>query len=117
MSGCGGLVAAYNDPQQEFRFALGRACSTVLVAGDAAVKGSVMVGHDGHRGWLCYRASDPQERGTGIGQALVEAGERRLRARHMVKVPLWSAKPTGLSSASMSIWGSSIGRASSWPNG
>ena len=29
--------------------------------------GSIMVGHDGHRGWLYYVASTPHSRGSGIG--------------------------------------------------
>ena len=43
------LVASYNDPGADFRFAKAGPCSDVLVAVDDAgeVAGSVMVGHDG----------------------------------------------------------------------
>ena len=53
------LVASYNDPVADFRFAKASPCSDVLVAVDNAgeVAGSVMVGHDGHRGWLYYLAA------------------------------------------------------------
>jgi ribosomal protein S18 acetylase RimI-like enzyme len=48
----------------------------------------VMVGHDGHRGWLYYVASDPQSRGAGFGRQIVEAGENWLRQRGVAKVQL-----------------------------
>jgi hypothetical protein len=46
-----GLVASYNDPAADFRFALAGACSDVLVGEDESgqITGSVMIGHDGHR--------------------------------------------------------------------
>ena len=51
-----GLVAGTNDPVAEFRLALAGPTSTVLVGAtpDGAIAGAVMVGHDGHRGWLYY---------------------------------------------------------------
>jgi ribosomal protein S18 acetylase RimI-like enzyme len=83
-----GLTAPYNDPQADFRFALGKAASDILVAEDEAIIGSVMVGHDGHRGWLYYVAVAPASRGRGIGRALVEAAESWLRQQDVVKVQL-----------------------------
>ena len=85
-----GLVAAYNDPGVDFRFAVAGEASAVLVAEDAegCVTGTVMVGHDGHRGWLYYVASMPECRGQGIGRAIVDAGEQWLRTRQVAKVQL-----------------------------
>jgi ribosomal protein S18 acetylase RimI-like enzyme len=84
-----GLVASYNDPAADFAFAKAGACSEVLVGEDESViKASVMVGHDGHRGWLYYVASDPQSRGAGFGRQIVEAGENWLRQRGVAKVQL-----------------------------
>jgi ribosomal protein S18 acetylase RimI-like enzyme len=85
-----GLVAPYNDPAADFRFARAGACSAVLVGVDAAgrVGGSVMVGHDGHRGWLYYVASAPETRGSGVGRQMVQAAEAWLRARGVVKAQL-----------------------------
>jgi ribosomal protein S18 acetylase RimI-like enzyme len=83
-----GLTAPYNDPQADFRFALGKAASDILVAEDEAIIGSVMVGHDGHRGCLYYVAVAPASRGRGIGRALVEAAESWLRRHGVVKVQL-----------------------------
>jgi ribosomal protein S18 acetylase RimI-like enzyme len=84
------LVASYNDPVVDFRFAKAGPSSDVLVAvddGDAVV-GSVMVGHDGHRGWLYYVATAPQSRGLGVGRRIVEAAEAWLRQRGVAKVQL-----------------------------
>ena len=84
------LVASYNDPAADFAFARAGACSDVLVGvdGDGRVHGSVMVGHDGHRGWLYYVAADPGARGIGIGREMVTAAEVWLREREVVKVQL-----------------------------
>ncbi|GAB4066375.1 GNAT family acetyltransferase [Ancylobacter sonchi] len=85
-----GLTVPYNDPATDFRFARAGAASDVLVAraADGALVGSVMVGHDGHRGWLYYVAAAPSRQGEGIGRRMVEAGERWLAARGVVKVQL-----------------------------
>jgi ribosomal protein S18 acetylase RimI-like enzyme len=84
------LVVSYNDPAADFRFAKAGPASDVLVAvGDSgAVAGSVMVGHDGHRGWLYYVAVDPASRGKGVGRCLIEAAEDWLRERGVVKAQL-----------------------------
>lgn len=85
-----GLVASYNDPHADFRFARAGATSDVLVAvGEAGrVVGSVMVGHDGHRGWLYYVAADPTARSRGIGREVVRAAEAWLRERGVRKAQL-----------------------------
>jgi ribosomal protein S18 acetylase RimI-like enzyme len=84
------LVASYNDPAVDFAFARAGACSDVLVGEDDSgrIKGSVMVGHDGHRGWLYYVASDPDSRGAGIGRQMVTAAEDWLRERGVAKAQL-----------------------------
>lgn len=85
-----GLVVSHNDPGTDFRFARGGPSSDVLVAVDAdrRILGSVMVGHDGHRGWLYYVAVDPASRRRGLGRSLVAAAEHWLRARGIAKVQL-----------------------------
>ena len=90
-----GLVVSYNDPGADFRFAVAGACSDVLLGRDASGRavGSVMVGHDGHRGWLYYVAADPDLRGRGIGRSMVRAAEAWLGARGVVKVQLM-VRPT-----------------------
>jgi ribosomal protein S18 acetylase RimI-like enzyme len=85
-----GLVVSYNDPHADFRFARAGGASDVLVGADAQgrVIGSVMVGHDGHRGWLYYVAADPQARSQGIGRRMVEAAEAWLSERGVRKAEL-----------------------------
>ena len=84
------LVASYNDPVTDFRFAKAGQGSDVLVAvaADGTIVGSTMVGHDGHRGWLYYVAAAPLLYGQGIGRQVVGAGEAWLRQRGVVKVQL-----------------------------
>jgi ribosomal protein S18 acetylase RimI-like enzyme len=84
-----GLAMPWNDIEAEFRLALGRPNSDILVAVlDERVVGSVMVGHEGHRGWLYYVATDPAFRGQGIARQLIGEAEAWLEARHMPKVQL-----------------------------
>jgi ribosomal protein S18 acetylase RimI-like enzyme len=84
------LVAPYNDPVADFRFAKAGPCSDVLVAVDdvGEVAGSVMVGHDGHRGWIYYVAAHPTSRSKGVGRSMVRAAENWLRQRGVGKVQL-----------------------------
>jgi ribosomal protein S18 acetylase RimI-like enzyme len=85
-----GLVVSYNDPDADFRFAQGKESSDILVGKDEAgrIVGAIMVGHDGHRGWLYYVAADPAAHRQGVGRQMVEAAEEWLRARSVVKVQL-----------------------------
>jgi len=61
----------------------------ILVAHDAGqVIASVAVGHDGHRGWAYYVATDPAHRGRGLGRAAMRAAEDWASARGVVKLML-----------------------------
>ena len=46
-----------------------------------AIVATVLVGHDGHRGWVYYVAVDPDRRHKGYGRAIMNAAEDWLRAR------------------------------------
>ncbi len=85
-----GLVASHNDPVTDFHFARGGSASDVLVGTDAddVIRAAVMVGHDGHRGWLYYVSTDPHHRGAGHGREIVQAAESWLRARGVWKVQI-----------------------------
>jgi len=84
------LVVSYNDPAADFRFAKTGPCSDVLVGVDEQgdIVGSVMVGHDGHRGWLYYVAAHPDLRARGVGRRMVKAAEEWLRQRGVAKAQL-----------------------------
>lgn len=84
------MVASYNDPVADFRFARQGATSDVLVAEDESggIVGAVMVGHDGHRGWMYYVAAAPMVQGSGVGKTVVNAAENWLRQRGVTKVQL-----------------------------
>jgi ribosomal protein S18 acetylase RimI-like enzyme len=81
-----GLTVPYNDPAADFRFALGKFNSDILVTEDLC--GAVMVGHDGHRGWLYYLAVAPSRQRQGVGRMLVTAAEQWLAERGVPKVHL-----------------------------
>ncbi|MDT8758654.1 GNAT family acetyltransferase [Sphingomonas psychrotolerans] len=84
-----GLTRPWNDPDADFALAMGGGSSAVLVArGAGGVAGSVMVGFDGHRGWVYYLAVSPERRGAGLGRALMAAAEDWLRARGAPKLQL-----------------------------
>jgi ribosomal protein S18 acetylase RimI-like enzyme len=83
-----GLTVPYNDPAKDFRFALSKPASDVLVAEDGGIAGSVMVGHDGHRGWIYYLAVAPARQRRGLGRALVTAAEQWLAQRGIAKLNL-----------------------------
>jgi ribosomal protein S18 acetylase RimI-like enzyme len=84
-----GLTRPWNDAVQDFDRALAGTTSTVLGGFDAgALAATVMVGHDGHRGWLYYLAVAPASRRRGLGRRMVQEAERWLRARGAVKVQL-----------------------------
>ena len=84
-----GLTRPWNDPEKDFDLACGGATSDVLLARDGeALAGSVMVGFDGHRGWVYYLAVDPARRGEGIGRAMMQSAEQWLRDRDCPKIQL-----------------------------
>lgn len=84
-----GLTRRWNDPRDDFLRALQGDTSAVLGAFEHAdLVGTVMVGYDGHRGWVYYLAVSSAHREKGIGRALMNAGEDWLRDRGAPKVQL-----------------------------
>ena len=79
-----GLTRPWNDPHADIALARRRDNSTVLIGRDnGAIVATVMVGHDGHRGWVYYVAVDPDGRKRGYGRAIMAAAEDWLRnGRH-----------------------------------
>jgi GNAT superfamily N-acetyltransferase len=77
-----GLVRPWNDPGHDIDFARGRENSEILVGiAEGKLASSVMVGHDGHRGWLYYVSVAPAFQGKGLGKATVHAAEAWLKKR------------------------------------
>jgi len=83
-----GLTRPWNDPEADFGLALETPTATVLVARGDGIDGSVMVGFDGHRGWVYYLAVSPDRRRAGLGRALMGAAEDWLRARGAPKIQI-----------------------------
>jgi ribosomal protein S18 acetylase RimI-like enzyme len=84
-----GLTRPWNDPRADARLALAGPSSTILALRDAGrLVGSVMVGHDGHRGWVYYLAVSRAEQKRGLGAELMRAAEQWIIARGMPKLQL-----------------------------
>ncbi|MBR0696759.1 GNAT family acetyltransferase [Bradyrhizobium lablabi] len=85
---CGSL-RAWNDPAGDIALARKETNSTVLLGrSDGMLVASVLVGHDGHRGWVYYVTVDPDHRFEGHGRAIMTAAEDWLRARGIPKLQL-----------------------------
>jgi ribosomal protein S18 acetylase RimI-like enzyme len=84
-----GLTRPWNDPQADIALARRQPNSTVLVGRDAdAIVATVMVGYDGHRGWVYYVAVDPVRRAQGLGRSIMNAAEDWLRQAGIAKLQL-----------------------------
>ena len=84
-----GLTRPWNDPRADIRLALAGPSSTVLAARDEGrLAATVMVGWDGHRGWIYYLAVANDRRRQGLGARMVKAAEDWLTARGAPKLNL-----------------------------
>ena len=84
-----GSTRAWNDPAADIALARKETNATVLLGRDGgALVASVLVGHDGHRGWVYYVTADPDHRFKGFGRMIMTAAEHWLRARGIEKLQL-----------------------------
>jgi ribosomal protein S18 acetylase RimI-like enzyme len=84
-----GLTRSWNDPRKDIERKRTVQRDWFLVGTiDDAVMASVMVGYDGHRGWINYLAVDPARRRQGHARALLHEAERLLAAAGCPKVNL-----------------------------
>ena len=84
-----GLVREWNDPTGDIALARKDGNSTILLGRDnGALVASVLVGHDGHRGWVYYVSVDPDHRLKDYGRQIMTAAEDWLRARGIIKLQL-----------------------------
>lgn len=83
------LTRPWNDPRADLDRARKKPNSDVLVGRDGNdIVATVMVGHDGHRGWVYYVAVDPDQHKKGYGRAIMTAAENWLRERGVEKLQL-----------------------------
>lgn len=83
------LTRPWNDPVSDIAFASRGDHAMVLVGClDSAVVATVMVGDDGHRGWVYYLAVSPDHRRAGLGATMMAAAEDWLRQRGVEKLQL-----------------------------
>jgi ribosomal protein S18 acetylase RimI-like enzyme len=84
-----GLTRPWNDPAADIALARRGPNSAVLIGREAnAIVASVMVGYDGHRGWVYYVAVDPDHRHKKHGRVIMDAAENWLRQRGIEKMQL-----------------------------
>ncbi len=60
----------------------------LLAAIESSIVGTVMVGYEGHRGWINYLAVCPDHRRRGIGTTLMQQAEQKLREIDCPKINL-----------------------------
>jgi ribosomal protein S18 acetylase RimI-like enzyme len=84
-----GLVRPTNDPQKDIlRKSKVRPDLFLVGTVEEVVVASVMVGYEGHRGWINYLAVDPAHQKRGFGRAMMQAAETLLRAEGCPKINL-----------------------------
>ena len=112
------LTRPWNDPASDIVLARRGPNSTILIGRDGgAIVATVMVGHDGHRGWVYYVATDPDRRGKGFGRAIMNAAEDWLRAAGILKLQLLVGVRTTRQGPSINRSATRKRRRSSSPNG
>jgi ribosomal protein S18 acetylase RimI-like enzyme len=83
------LTRPWNDPYRDIERKLSVDADNLLVLEDGdRLIGSVMVGYDGHRGWINYLAVHPDHQRQGFGHLLMAEAETRLQLRGCPKVNL-----------------------------
>lgn len=84
-----GLLRPWNDPEADIARARAAPQAEIFVVpDDGRIVATVMVGHDGHRGWLYYLAVAPERRGAGLGREVTRTAEEWLASRGVPKVEL-----------------------------
>ncbi len=84
-----GLVMPYNDPRKDIRRKLKVNPEWFLVGEhQGRIVGSIMIGYEGHRGWINYLAVEPRLQRTGLGRLLMAEAERILRGAGCPKINL-----------------------------
>lgn len=84
-----GLTRPWNDPAADIELCVrSREASLMVGYKEGELIASVMVGHDGHRGWIYYLAVQPGHQGHGHGREMMTEAELWLTSRGIPKVQL-----------------------------
>jgi ribosomal protein S18 acetylase RimI-like enzyme len=84
-----GLIRPWNPPQDDIAEILSKENVDILVATSAgSVGAAIVVGHDGHRGWVYYLGVDPDLRQIGWGRQAMRAAEEWVRRQGIKKIQL-----------------------------
>ena len=79
----------HNDPERSIDMKLRHGDNLLFVAEiDGKLVGTILVGFDGHRGWIYSLAVEPDHRKKGIGSLLVKKAIQELKALGCLKVNL-----------------------------
>ena len=83
------LVRPWNDPRKDIGRKLAGQPDWLLVGViEKKIVATVMVGYEGHRGWINYLAVAPAYRRGGCGRQIMAEAERLLRERGCPKINL-----------------------------
>lgn len=84
-----GLTRPWNDPAADIALALATPQATIFAdRHDSELVGTVMMGVDGHRGWIYYLAVAPTRRGQGLARQLMGEAEAWIAAQGVTRVNL-----------------------------
>jgi len=84
-----GLTHPHNDPHKDVARKLKVNPEMLLVCEtDGKIVGTVMVGYEGHRGWINYLGVLPEYQGQGLGRALMARAETLLAQHGCPKINL-----------------------------
>ena len=85
-----GLTRPWNDPHKDIARKLSVSPELFLIGTDAQglLMATVMVGYDGHRGWINYLAVHPAHQRQGHASQLMQQAEQLLTARGCPKLNL-----------------------------
>jgi ribosomal protein S18 acetylase RimI-like enzyme len=84
-----GVIRITNDPENDIERKLEHSPDLFLVAEvDGKIAGSVMIGYEGHRGWIYYLGVTPERQRSKIGTELMKKAEEKLRELKCPKINL-----------------------------
>ena len=84
-----GLTRPWNDPRKDIARKMAEHPELFLVGlEDGVLMASIMIGYEGHRGWVNYLAVAPAFQKQAIGRQLMQEAEQRLTALGCPKLSL-----------------------------